>query len=167
MVDVPFFLIYFSFIVIFIFALFIFCISSHKICTYILCVTVCSVYMDELYIYIFCLCLILWETISSSLDTSKSKYKTFIIMQAGKTLTHICTAYHPMPHTQKTQGTRSSFSFSLFFWPCYPSASLRSTSSMPQRSLGVSTRTSSGCRRARRFVVELHKPEWLIQRVVS
>ena len=47
----------------FIFALFFFCISSHKICTYILCVTVCSVSMDEQYIYIYLFFLLMFDSV--------------------------------------------------------------------------------------------------------
>lgn len=38
------------------------------------------------------------------------------LLLAGKT-THNCTAYHPMPHNQKTQSTRFSFVFIFSFFP--------------------------------------------------
>lgn len=102
------------------------------------------------------------EKATASSWDSWSNSKTFIVMQAGKTA-HKRTAYHPMPHTQKTQGTRFFFCLlflSSFLWPRYSSTSLRNTSSMPQSSLGGSTCTSGGCTHARKtHGAEFGKPE--------
>lgn len=144
----------FNFHCIFLFWLFLFQ-HTYRIPTYILCVTVCSVFMDFYQQDFFensiksqlCFVWFCEKATASSLDTSSNFY------------TLLCTLVKPLTHTlRKTQGTRFifflPFSF-FFFWPCYPSVLLRNTSSMPQCSLGGSTCTSSGCTHVRRTLLNL------------
>lgn len=144
----------------------IFLISAHRI----LCVTVCSVSMDFYSIHwqyfkeaeetavISCVCLILWEShcfFFGFFGKFEDVYQYAGWYNNTRTRTH-GAAYHPMPpHSDNTRHKVLFFFFffSFFLWPCYPSASLRNTSSTPQSSLGGSTCTSSGCTHVRRTLL--------------